>query len=219
MANQPIRYEESKEALNKFSEEIREVPLQEEALYEESQEALNKFSEEFLEALLQEEAIYPWNPAEPEAEAYFAELEQNFSLADWSDSEEIAPRAETLFSHLHQCWASSTISRVKKSLFEQFGDFVPSEWLELIAAQAEQIVSANLSPLQQLVQCVKPLLENWAEEDLQVFARPLVYAMRGNTFVRQAQWDELSSIEKVRVSMAIAQYAFSQLQAEKREAS
>ena len=191
-----------------------------------SKKALNQLSEEFLEALLQEEAPYPWNPAEPEAEAYFAAIEQNFSFEDWSESEEIAPRAKTLFSHLHQCWESIDASRVRKSLAQQFGNLVPSSWLEAIAERAEQMFSANISPVQQLVECVKPLLSNWTEEDLRIFARPLAYAMRGSTekatesavkLENQVQWDELSQVEQVRLSMAIARYALVQLQAENQE--
>lgn len=182
----------------------------------ESEEDMNPFALELLEALLQEEPLYPWNPAALETEEYLTELEQSFTLLDSSDLEEITCGAETLFSHLHQCWASSSseTSGLKGFLANKFGELVPSSWLEAIAEQAEQIVSANLSPLHQLIECVKPLLSEWAEEDLQIFARPLAYSMRGTNFIKQSPWDELSEIDKIRLSMVVAQDALLQLQTE-----
>ncbi|NES81761.1 MAG: hypothetical protein F6K10_10340 [Moorea sp. SIO2B7] len=190
--------------------------------YQESQDSLNQVFEELLESIFADEPNYVWNPADPATEDYLTILEENFSLLDARDSEEITIRAENLFSHLNQCWESTTASVVKKSLSEQFGDFVPSSWLEDIVNQAQEIVSTNLSSMDKLVQCVQPLLLNWAEEDLLVFARPVVYAMRGSTketestinFVRQAPWNELSPVEQAKLSMAIAQYALVELQEE-----
>ena len=191
--------------------------------HQENEEALQQCHEELLEALLEETVTYPWNPSAIEAENYFMELEHNFSLEEFSDSEEIAGKAENFFSHLDQCWSSQTKFRVKESLLTKFGKIAPVSWLEMIADQAEQIVEAKLSPLNQLVECIKPLLSNWAEEDLQVFARPLVYAMRGSREVatenalsleKQLTWDDLSEIEQVRFSMEIANYALLELQAE-----
>lgn len=182
--------------------------------HEESDSNLNQFAGELLEVLLQEEAPYPWNPADPETEAYFTELEQSFSLLDSGESDAVASEAETFFSHLHQCWATSGTARVQNFLAERFGDCVPTSWLEAIVHQAEQIVAVNLTPLHQLVECVRPLLSNWTDEDLQVFARPLVYAMRGQVYVQQAPWNELSEIDKVRLSMVIAKDALGQLEAE-----
>lgn len=192
---------------------------------EDYEDYLNQYTLELLEVITKEGTPYPWDPAEPEAEAYFAELEQGFPLGEWLNSEEVAARAETLFSQLHDCWASLPTSSIQESLSQRFGNLVPSAWLEAIANRAQQVISTNASPLEQLVLCVKPLLSNWAEEDLQVFARPLVYAMRGKPYedaestlsfvrwARRAQWDDLSPVERVRLSMAVTQYALIQLRA------
>lgn len=67
-------------------------------------EELDELSDELLEAITLGEGNYPWNPADPEAEAYFAELEADFSVTDCFDSREIEAQAETFFSQLHQCW-------------------------------------------------------------------------------------------------------------------
>ena len=84
--------------------------------------------------------------------------------------------------------------------------------LDKIIDKAQEIVYLNLSPLEQLIQCVKPLLSNWSEDDLHIFARPLVYQMRGTTEFKQAPWDELSEIDQVRLTMKIAQDAIVQFQ-------
>ncbi len=187
--------------------------------------SLTNVQEELLEALLQsEEDFYPWNPAEPEAELYFAEVEQGFILSEWQDEEEIESAANTLFKQLHQCWApplSSTIDTLMKSLSKRFAALVPQDFLESIANSAQQLISSNLSLADQLVCCVQPLLPNWAEDDLLVLARPLAYAMRGTSQptgdmitpgVRPVEWTELSQIEQVRLSLAIAHSALVQLE-------
>ncbi len=75
---------------------------------EKSMNPLNKFSREFLEALLDEELPLPWNPADPEAEAFLAEREQDFSLTDALESEEITSRAQTLFEAMDNSFRRET---------------------------------------------------------------------------------------------------------------
>ncbi len=96
---------------------------------------------------------------------------------------------------------------MSQSLLDRFAAYVPTDWLEAIAHRAKAVVSEELSPIQQLIECVKPLLTQWSEDDLQVFARPLVYAMRGAVETKQAPWEELSEIERVRLTLMIAQEA------------
>ncbi|HEY9710988.1 MAG TPA: hypothetical protein V6D48_22465 [Oculatellaceae cyanobacterium] len=192
--------------------------------YEDCDMALNSVQGELLEALLQpDEDFYPWNPAELEAEAYFAELERGFFLSDWQDEEEINSASQALFNQLNECWApkvSSVTDRLKLSLSERFGALIPQAWLEAIANQAQQIVQSHLSFADQLVLCVEPVLPNWAQEDLLVFARPWAYAMRGTseslqeTSVadRPVEWSQLSQIEQVRLTLAVAHSALVELQ-------
>ncbi len=172
---------------------------------------------ELLEALLQpEEALYPWNPADPDTEAYFAEMENEFELEDWSD-EEIMARSQKLFAGIDFCakQVSPIADVLKKSLGERFAPRVPQTLLDAIAHKAHQVVSTNLSLADKLVECVQQLLPNWAEEDLLVLARPLAYAMRGEAETIEstpsAAWTELSDMEQARLSMAIAQYAIAHL--------
>ncbi|NJL39337.1 MAG: hypothetical protein HC840_15235 [Leptolyngbyaceae cyanobacterium RM2_2_4] len=182
---------------------------------------------ELLQLILQSEASYPWNPADPGAEAYFAELEQEVA-ASWS-SAELAAQGQALSSQLEQLWATvlptATIQEtaaqsLSADLFGQFAAQVPKSLLDKIVGRANQIIATNLSLADQLVQCVQELLPEWGEDDLQVLARPFAYAMRGAETemleaalrsVRCAAWTELSGIEQARLSLAIARYAIAQL--------
>lgn len=199
--------------------------------YEEREDSLIVLQGELLQALLQsDEEVYPWNPAEPEAEAFFAELEGGFFLDYWQEEEELKHSSQALFDRLHKCWEtvlkeesptlleSDTLSR---SLAEQFEKNMPTAWLEAIAHIAQQVFKSNLSLAEQIVQCVKPLLPNWHEEDLLLLARPVAYAMRGNSqpaseellsVVPPVEWSSLSSKEQVRLSLVVANSALIQLQ-------
>lgn len=181
---------------------------------QETKQHLENLGEELAETILQDEPVYPWNPAEPEAEEYFETVEREFSLADWLESEEVALRTQTLFCHLDRCWESAGNSTLEARLLSQFGRCMPKQWLATIAQQAKTLFSTSLSPADQLVQCVEPLLSQWAKDDLYVFARPLVYAMRdGSTEeIETIRWDELSPVEQARYSMKIARYALATLE-------
>jgi hypothetical protein len=69
-----------------------------------SENALQQIEREFLDTLLNDEPCsYPWNGEELEAEIYFTELETNFPLENFFDSDELEADAENFFSHLNQC--------------------------------------------------------------------------------------------------------------------
>lgn len=192
--------------------------------YKNREDAVSSVQGELLEALLQpEEDFYPWNPTEPEAEAYFAELEREFLLDQWLEQEEITQASESLFNHFHQLWNSPIEveeARLSECLSQQFAALMPQAWIEAIAYKAQQVFQTNISLADQLVQCVKPLLPNWAEDDLFVLARPLAYAMRSTcqsgkdlpNGVQSTDWMELSSMEQVRLSLTVAHSALVQLQ-------
>ncbi|MEQ9548379.1 MAG: hypothetical protein RIM23_01985 [Coleofasciculus sp. G3-WIS-01] len=188
--------------------------------YQNYQDALTQAQGELIEVLWQpDDNCYPWNPAEPEAQDYLADLEAGFSLDACQTAAEITSGSQTLFNRLHQCWTSLTPSdssgsaSVKRSLAQRFSG-VPASWLDAIADQAQQALSMNQSFADKLVLCVKPLLPNWSEDDLLIFARPWAYSMRGNQefgTVGSVKWSELSPIEQVRLSLAIAHYTLTQL--------
>jgi cell division septum initiation protein DivIVA len=190
---------------------------------------------ELLQLMLQDDSeqlsAYPWNPAAPEAEAYFEALEQEVVKAGWT-ADELLEQGQVLSGYLNQLWTDvapvETTSQVQTyaNLLREFATQAPQQLLDTIAQRAQQVVATNLSLADQMVQCVQTCLPNWAEEDLQVLARPFAYAMRGADTealesalrsVRCAAWTELSGIEQARLSLAIARYAIAQMPAEPAE--
>jgi hypothetical protein len=186
---------------------------------------------ELLQLILQEHTLYsnyPWNPAEPEAEAYFADLEREVLATGWAE-ENFAIAGQSLATTLDQMWASvlptaavqeSVSYSISTELFQQIAGQIPQQLLERIIQQARQVLATNLSLAEQLVVCAKEVLPAWGEDDLQVLARPFAYAMRGAETemleaalrsVRYAAWTELSGIEQARLSLAIARYAIAQM--------
>ncbi|HEY9782627.1 MAG TPA: hypothetical protein V6D09_21100 [Leptolyngbyaceae cyanobacterium] len=188
---------------------------------------------ELLEALLApDDAIYPWNPADLESEAYFSEQEQQFLLEDCLDAE-IASGSDAFFSRLEKIWAETIPASepinvtsvadavdLQATLQQRFATYIPQSWLAAIARQAYDVLSGQKSIADQLVQCVQELLPNWAEDDLLILARPFAVAMRCPDTAIESQlshvscqnWANVSEIEQVRASLAIARYALAQLQ-------
>ncbi|MGB5595758.1 MAG: hypothetical protein WBM62_17220 [Crocosphaera sp.] len=169
-----------------------------------SEDNSQTLKEELLELLLNGEESYPWDVTTPEAEEYFNALEAEFSVFDGLDETEITAQADSFFTHLNQTWESVDNNKLTNPLLEKFSQMVPRTWLETIIKQAEKLANDNLSQLNQLVECVKPLWKDWTEEDLRVFARPLAYAMRGENQVKQENWENLSEIDQIRFTMFIA---------------
>ncbi|MHC5596801.1 MAG: hypothetical protein ACYTXC_12815 [Nostoc sp.] len=188
---------------------------------------------EFLEALLEpEDATYPWNPADEESEAYFQELEQQFGMPDLQD-EELMRRSPDFYSHLDTLWSGiastadhnnnpqqAVVLNLQEILRTTFSACVPQELLNAIATKAAEIFAAHQSIGEQLVECVQTVLPTWGTEDLLVLARPFAYAMRSSespnaasalSNLQNSQWTALSEVEKAKVSIAIASYAFNQL--------
>ncbi|HIK55635.1 MAG TPA: hypothetical protein IGS37_10790 [Synechococcales cyanobacterium M55_K2018_004] len=184
---------------------------------------------ELLHDILQgvETSPYPWNPMEAETTAYFEALEQEVIALGWTDAD-YAPYVGALSQQLDQAWAelqpasaSSLAQFFSGELFHNLTQRIPHRFLETIVQRAQQSVAHNLSMTDQLVMCVQEFLPEWGAEDLAVFARPFAYAMRGPAeenvvegalqSIRPVAWEELSSIEQARLSLAIARYAIAQL--------
>ncbi len=170
---------------------------------------------ELLATIVQTDVAYPWNPAQLESESYLMALEQEFALSDSFSDADIALKSQVLFSQLEQVWLTTTL---QKSLREKFAGF-PQDLLASIAQSVQNATVKYQLLADQMVECVVDILPQWAEEDLQVFARPLAYAMRdvdaeggelGMVFSRP--WEELSEMEQARVSLTVARYAISQLE-------
>jgi hypothetical protein len=186
----------------------------------------SQVAQELVQLLMQpQDSTYPWNPLAAESEAYLVELEQAFSLEDWS-AEEISRCDRSFFNQLDQLRSQYVpglpVHHLQAALAGKFATRAPQAWLEAIAAKASELVGGNLSLPDRLVYCVQQLLPNWAEDDLEVLARPLAFAMRGVEAqaidltlgnIRSIDWQELSELEQARLSLAIARYAIAQLEA------
>lgn len=173
---------------------------------------------------------YPWNPADPEAAAFFTDSDTPSIFEGWQE-EEIANRSQSFFNRLDQVWAPVTL---QSRLAERFSARIPQSLLATIAQQAQTALSTTQQALNtslsvadqlsaQLVQCVQSITPALATEDLYVLARPLAYQMRNGgvqdaidttlSQVPQAEWEQLSEMQRARLSLAIARFAISELQA------
>ncbi len=186
-----------------------------------SLKASRRVQMEFVDFLLQEEALYPWQLNTLEGEDFLRANEQQVSFLDDLEPETLAAASHTFLAQMQQCWLSQEPKSLLQSLSERFGNLVPSNWLETIVNQAKQVSSTSMSLEEQLIALVEPLLTGWEQEDLQVFARPWVYATRKGEPTEiesmlqvdeQDDWQNLSPVKQARYSMAIAHYALSQLQ-------
>lgn len=178
---------------------------------EPSEQSAQALQQELLERLTLGDGGYPWNPSDPEADGYFEGLESQDSLSEvWTESE-LATRASQFFAIAQAQFIADPLDVVKSNLHRRFSDFVPAQQLAEILERAGAIADRNLPRIGQLIACVQPLWSTWSEEDLQVFARPLAMAMRGSDSVKQAPWDELTEIERIRLTLAVARAALNQL--------
>ncbi|MCC5898776.1 MAG: hypothetical protein JJU32_12800 [Phormidium sp. BM_Day4_Bin.17] len=146
--------------------------------------------------LFGDDVTYPWNPGECEA------LDETVALGEplKVDDLNLGDRSPVFFEQLDSCM-------VYASLCERFGSQVPTSILKRLCDLAKQ-TRPEQSPLERLVACVADVLPQWPREDLQVLARPLACAMRGQSRTERLSdrpWQELSSLEKARLSLAIAQ--------------
>jgi hypothetical protein len=194
---------------------------------------------ELLQSILEQDELdsspsYPFDPSNPEAEAYFAALEQEVLESGWS-MDDLTEQGKILSNRVEQLWSSFsapvaalTTDALTAELVQRFTARMPQQLLLSIAQRAQQVIVRNVSLADQLVQCVQECLPTWGEEDLQVFARPLAFAMRSletkpldTTLqsVRSADWEELSDVERARLSLAIARYAIAYASSESDESS
>ncbi|MCW6037361.1 hypothetical protein K4A83_13920 [Spirulina subsalsa FACHB-351] len=175
---------------------------------------------ELLEFIIQDEPyIYPWDVTDPEVDSYLDHLEQEFLGEPGWNEEELATQSYEFFATAEKCWLNvrekGAVNEVRSSLLAQFGDRIPHDWLDAIVQQAETLIHAPLSPIDRLIECVKPLLDQWSSEDLQIFARPLVYAMRSHSVPKpqdSRSWEQLSTIEQARYTLQVAQQVLTELE-------
>jgi hypothetical protein len=176
---------------------------------------------ELMDGLLAASTIeYPWNPTDPDTADYYAQIDRQFSLDDWSDAE-IAQKSQSFYARIQSVWETQAVGTTVSplaALIAKFGARVPHEWLAQVAANVSHLATSQLEPVDRLVGSVQDLLANWAAEDLSVMARPYAYAMRcdlgmddPDKIVRPLAWAELSELERAKLTILIAQYAIDTL--------
>jgi hypothetical protein len=154
--------------------------------------------------------VYPWNPTTDASNDFFNAVDHadNADLLNSFTASELDEKATNFFNGLDQLWDQS----LQTTLARKFAT-VPAAMLAQIAAQATQIAKTSTELLDQLTTCVQSVLPEWALEDLQVLARPMAYAMRGDGAEPTTKdWAELSATEQAKLTLAIAHYALKQLQ-------
>lgn len=173
---------------------------------------------ELLHAILNQDSIYPWNPYAPEVDLYLNQLEADWEAIGASHAD-AAESWRAASSQMTRIWSEFTPDQaisLTQILENQFGQRMPQALLQRIATTAESVVNSQVSLLDQLVHCVQSVVTEWDISDLQVMARPLAFAMRDGhgeilevalRSVRTAEWTELSELEQVRLSLAIARVA------------
>ena len=173
--------------------------------------AEDRAQQEMLQAILSPQRPYPWSPAE--AIDYVTEAADAGHGLDFSD-EEATLGWQALSAQLDTLWGKSSPS-IQVALAQRFARRLSQEVIEQITVTAAQVVTTGRPLAEQLVACVRDTLTGWDDTDLQVMARPLAHAMRGQEeileatidSVRDINWAELSPMEQARISLAAARWA------------
>jgi hypothetical protein len=172
-----------------------------------------QITDELLAILIEEETTYPWDLADVDNNNCLDALETSFSLFDGLESAGIEEQANSFFASLHQQWPVSPVS-ARSNIFDKFASILPAEYLNRLLASAENLVNSQLDSFDRLVACLSDLFPQWSPEDLQVFARPYAYTMRNGhsePTIETENWQNLSEIEQIRLSAAIASQIFRDL--------
>lgn len=183
-----------------------------------------------LQAVLDTERSAPWL-AEDVAAEYENSVESAGAALEISN-EEAAEGWQGLSAQLNQIWADAASGVVADNagvlaqLQQRFGERLPGHLLTVIADKAQQAVRGAEPMVTQMISCVQDEFAQLAVADLQVMARPMAFAMRGNSAdelveatvqsIREDNWEALSPIEQARLSLAAARYAIAQTESAQR---
>ena len=180
--------------------------------------AENRAQQEMLQSILAPQQPYPWAPAE--APEYFNEVAATAGNELAFSDEEASLGWQTLSAQLNSLWDDS--ASIQVAIAKRFARRLSQTVIEQITAKATQVVSTGQPLAEQLISCVRDTLTGWDEADLQVMARPLAHAMRGQEeilettieSVRDIEWEELSPMEQARISLAAARWAIDHVTAQ-----
>ncbi len=167
-----------------------------------------------LQTVLDTEAAYPWDMNQtPE---YATQAADKHSL-DFTEAE-ATQGWNALSQQLNAFWGDSV--NLEAALIAKFAGRLSTAVADRIAQAAQQVASSGRPLAEQMIACVRDTLAGWDEADLQVMARPMAYAMRGQeenidaaiNSVREVEWYSLNEMEQARISLAAARYALDQIE-------
>ncbi|MEO1591460.1 MAG: hypothetical protein AAFU71_09235 [Cyanobacteria bacterium J06632_22] len=167
-----------------------------------------------LHTILDGETAYPWEANQ--APEYAAQAAEKHSL-EFSEAEADAGW-NALSQQLNAFWGDAT--NVEAALLAKFAGRLSATVADRIAQAAQQVANSGRPLAEQMIACVRDTLAAWDEADLQVMARPMAFAMRGQeenidaaiNSVRDVEWDSLNEMEQARISLAAARYALDQIE-------
>ncbi|MBE9061033.1 hypothetical protein [cf. Phormidesmis sp. LEGE 11477] len=179
---------------------------------------LSAIEAELLQTVLDPVQSSPWINTETAAE-YEERLLAAGAFLEISEAE-AAQGWETLSTQLDGVWINSEDGLLVQ-LQQKFAERVPADMLAVIAEKAQQMANSGKPMMKQMIGCVQECLNDVAEADLRVIARPMALAMRGSSAdefveatvqsVRQTKWNDLSAIEQAKLGLAAARYAIAQV--------
>ncbi len=176
--------------------------------------AISAAQAELLQTVLDADC-YPWLSAEMAVD-YAARAEAAGQVLEISEAE-AAQGWQGLSQQLTQVWGDGIIAQLQ----QKFANRLSPAMIAQIGEKAQQVVRSGQPMMAQMLACVRDQLTYVAESDLQVMARPMALAMRGNSAeefveatirsVRSAEWDSLTPPEQARLSLAAARYAIARI--------
>ena len=178
----------------------------------------NHAQQEMLQSILTDQEPYPWTPED--ASDYFTKAAAAADELALSD-EEAQLGWQAFSAQLDAFWSQT--SSIQSALAQRFARRLSQNVIDQITAKAAQVVNSGRPLAEQLIACVHDTLTGWDEADLQVMARPLAHAMRGQEeildatidSVRDIEWEALSPMEQARISLAAARWAIDYANAQK----
>jgi hypothetical protein len=174
---------------------------------------------------LEDDSPYTWQSLESPPQ-----LDRDFTLNDedlgWAEAS-IEAGARRFFSTLDRLWDAQTVEAATMPspldrVRARFGERVPADLLDTILERAVGITGklerSGQAAIAQLVSCVDGSIPGWSSDDWRTIARPYALAMRDQStrsvVCEEVAWDDLSKIERAKLSLEITLAALEELQLE-----
>lgn len=172
---------------------------------------------------LEEDSPYAWQSLE-----FHPQLDRELPIDDgdlgWTDAA-IEAGATRFFQTLDRLWEQTNVDIAEETsplarLHQRFGERVPADLLTTIldraAALTGKVERSGQAAIAQLVSCVDGSIVGWSSDDWRTIARPYALAMRDqsarSTVSEDVAWDDLSKIERAKLSLEITLAALEELQ-------